>query len=156
MIWFGRMSAISQLASRVGEMWSWAKPALSLPGSGRMAGRGVAFPPLGDDEYKSDVDADIDWEGKSDGKGWHLPRGWQWRKVEGDSLGDSGKEGDTDEWQVIVTERAMVWQGVWQCHISWQWEWMWQWRRRVTDTERVIVTEMDDSYREGDSDGKGW
>jgi hypothetical protein len=53
--WFGSLSAISQLASRGGEMGSWATLCLHsvtqpylhyLPQVAR-AGRGVAFPPLG-------------------------------------------------------------------------------------------------------------
>jgi hypothetical protein len=49
MIWFGRLSAISQLASRVGGGGGVGQNPLhiiTLPGSGRVAGRGVAFPPL--------------------------------------------------------------------------------------------------------------
>ncbi len=48
MIWFGFMSDISQLASRVGDDGEWGtKVSISLPSSGRETGRGVVFPPLG-------------------------------------------------------------------------------------------------------------
>jgi hypothetical protein len=47
MIWFSRLSAISQLASRVGGGGQNPVHIITLPGSGRDAGRGVAFPPLG-------------------------------------------------------------------------------------------------------------
>jgi hypothetical protein len=51
MIWFGRLSAISKLASREGgrgEVGQNPLYIITLPDSGREAGRGVAlaFPPL--------------------------------------------------------------------------------------------------------------
>jgi hypothetical protein len=60
-VWFGWLSAISQLASRVGEGWgvgqlclhSVTQPYTTWPRLREQGGRGVAFPPLGNSRDES-------------------------------------------------------------------------------------------------------